>query len=172
MTSNPDGRRSVAEEGRPSPFFPPRGDVAVALVILLVVAILYALTWSFEDAPRALARGMQPREFPQLVLGAIAFMAVLILLRPEPVRSRGEGTDRRTVGLTVLACTVCVLLFEHLGVILTLVLFGAFLPIAWNERRYVMVAVYAVAFPLVVWGLFRGILGVHFPGSIQALVSG
>jgi putative tricarboxylic transport membrane protein len=172
MIQRPESGRSEAEEVRPTPVFPPRGDVAVALVILLVAGILYALTWTFEDAPRALSRGMQPREFPQLVLGLIAFLALLILFRPEPLRSEAAGTDRRAVALTVLACIVCVLLFEHLGVLLTLMLFGAFLPIAWKERRYLMVATYAIVFPLVIWGLFRGILGVHFPGPFQALLFG
>jgi putative tricarboxylic transport membrane protein len=160
------------EKGRAPSFLPPTGDIAVALVILAVAAVLYGLTWTFEDAPRALARGMQPREFPQIVIGLIAFLAVLILLKPEPLPSSPRRTDWRTVGLTAAACVACVLLFEHAGVILTLILFAGVLPILWNERRYHLVALYAIVFPLAIWGLFRGVLGVHFPGPFQALLFG
>jgi putative tricarboxylic transport membrane protein len=173
MAVDPETGRPVAEEGGRKPsFFPPQGDIAVALVILAVMGVLYWVTLGIRDAPPSLARGMQPSEFPQLVIGAIALMAVIILLRPEPLRAKPKRTDWRTVGLTVLACTVCVVLFEHLGVILTLISFAAFLPIVWGERRYVLVAVYAVVFPLLIWGLFRGVLGVNFPGSLETFLAG
>lgn len=172
MVVDPETGRPVVEEGgrRPS-FFPPQGDIAVALVILAVMGVLYWLTLDFRDAPPSLARGMQPSEFPQLVIGLIAVLAVIVLLKPEPMREP-RHTDWRTVGLTVLGCTVCVILFERLGVILTLIAFAAFLPIVWGERRYLAVALYAVIFPLLVWGLFRGVLGVNFPGPLETFLSG
>jgi putative tricarboxylic transport membrane protein len=167
-----DDGRAVAEGGRQSPFFPPRGDAAVALVILATCAALYAVTLTFANAPPSLARGMQPRVFPQLVIGLIALLAVIILVQAKAAATGPSRTDWRAVAVTILACLGCVLLFEHVGVLLTLVLFGAVLPLAWGERRYLSVAIYAIVFPLVVWGLFRGILGVHFPGPIQDLLSG
>ena len=167
-----DDRAAADEEGRVSPFFPPRGDVGVALVILAVCAVLYAVTLTFNDAPPSLARGMQPRVFPQLVLGLIAFLALIILVQAGPVERRARSTDWRTVVLTALACIGCVVIFEHVGVIITLFLFGLLLPLLWGERRVGPVAIYAVVFPLLIWGLFRGILGVHFPGPIQNLLSG
>ena len=174
MVGHPEGegRAGAGGQGRASPFFPPRGDVGVALVILAVCAVLYAVTLTFNDAPPSLARGMQPRVFPQLVLGLIAFLALIILVQAGPVERRARSTDWRTVVLTALACIGCVVIFEHVGVIITLFLFGLLLPLLWGERRVGPVAIYAVVFPLLIWGLFRGILGVHFPGPIQNLLSG
>ena len=174
MAGNPpgDGRAAAEEEGRVSPFFPPRGDVAVALVILAVCAALYAVTLTFRDAPPSLARGMQPKLFPQLVIGLIAVLGLIILVQAKPVDVRAGGTDWRNVVLTALACMACVLIFEHVGVIITLFLFAVLVPFLWGERRVVPVVIYAVVFPLLIWGLFRGILGVHFPGPIQNLLAG
>lgn len=168
--SDPGG--AAEEEGHVSPFFPPRGDVAVALVIFVVCAVLYAITTTFASAPPSLSRGMQPRVFPQLVLGLIAFLALIILVQAKPVDPRSTGTDWRNVVLTALACIGCVAIFEYLGVIITLFLFAVLLPLLWGERRVVPVVIYAATFTLLVWGLFRGILGVHFPGPIQNLLSG
>ena len=167
-----DGGAAAEEEGRVSPFFPPRGDVAVALVILAVCAVLYAITVTFDSAPPSLSRGMQPRVFPQLVLGLIALLALIILVQAKPVDTRSSGTDWRTVVLTALACIGCVVIFEHVGVIITLFLFAVVLPLLWGERRVVPVVIYAAIFTLLVWALFRGVLGVYFPGPIQDLLAG
>ena len=172
MASETDeaGRRAAAAEGeeqRRAPFFPPRGDVAVALVVLVVVAILYAVTLNIEEAPRALARGMQPRDFPQLVLGLIAVLAVILLVNAGPPRARAAAPGSRlTVALTALACVGAVLVFEHVGLIMTIVLYAAALPLLWGERRFGLVAAYAVLLPLAVWGVFAGILDVYFPSAV------
>ena len=169
MASDTDGAGRAAAEGerRRAPFFPPRGDVAVALVVLVVVAILYAVTLNIEEAPRALARGMQPRKFPQLVLGLIAVLAVILLVNAKPPRAgRAAPGSRLTVALTALACVGAVLVFEHVGLIMTIVLFAAGLPLLWGERRFGLVAAYAVLLPLAVWGVFAGVLDVYFPSAV------
>lgn len=161
--------RSVAAEERKISLLRPRGDVAAALLVLAVCAVLWGITLTIADAPKALARGMQPRLFPQLVIGLIAFLAVLVLLNAGPARAAAR-TDWRAAGITTLACVLCVALLERAGLVATLLLFAGILPLAWGERRLALVGVYAAVFPILVWLLFRGVLGVHFPGPFAGLL--
>jgi putative tricarboxylic transport membrane protein len=50
-------------------------------------------------------------------------------------------------------------------------LFCLAMPILWGERRYLLVLVYAVLFPIAIYLLFSQLLQVRFPaGSFTSLL--
>lgn len=170
--SEPD-RRDVAQ--------PPAGtsglvlhkvDLVVAAVIVALCAFLFWDTTRFEEVPPSLAQNVPPTLFPRLLL--ILIVAMALFLPFEHVQKRAQGIDldqerstrvRPITAFTALALLGIVLLMPWLGTLAALVVSCALLPVLWGERRWWLVALYAIAFPLAITYLFVAGLDVNFlPG--------
>jgi len=149
-------------------------DLAVAAVILAVCGFLYWDTTTFARIPQGLAQNVPPALFPRLLIVVIAAMAVFLPF--EHVQKRRMGIDleagrrdriRPVTYLTGLALFVMVLITPWLGTLPAMVIACAALPLLWGERRYWLVAIYALALPLAVTLLFVAGLEVNFmPGIV------
>lgn len=149
-----------------------RTDLGVSVLILLCCAFLFWDTTRFDVVPSSLAQNVQPTTFPRLLIGTIV---VLTLMLPfEYLQKKRQGIDldsgrrewpRPIVFVTAAVLIGLVLLMPPLGTVVTLVIACAGLPLLWGERRYGIIAVYAIAFPLAITALFVGVLEVNFlPG--------
>jgi putative tricarboxylic transport membrane protein len=149
-------------------------DVIVAAIILALCAFLFWETTNFREIPPGLAQNVPPERFPQLLLIVIAAMALFIPF--EHVRKRRQGIDldkersdriRPITFVTALALLVVVLVTPWLGTLPAMVLACALIPVLWGERRFGLIAIYAIALPLAVTLLFVGALDVNFlPGAV------
>ena len=147
-------------------------DCVVAAVIVAGCAFLLWETTNFAKIPHGLAQNVPPALFPRLLLVVIAGMALLLPF--EHIQKRAQGIDlddarrdriRPITYLTALALTVVVVVVPWLGTLPAMVLACAVLPILWGERRWWLIAVYALALPTAVTLLFVGGLDVRFiPG--------
>ena len=109
--------------------------------------------------------------FPYLLL-AIAVMAVLLPF--EHIQKRAQGIDldhersdriRPITFVTALVLIGIVVAMPWLGTLPALIVACALLPVLWGERRWWLVALYAIAFPLAITYLFVAGLEVNFiPG--------
>lgn len=168
MSETSDAARRGAGEGRP-PGVP--SDVVVGLVVLALCAVAYWITLGFEQAPAALARNVQPRTFPQLVIGLIAALTGLMMWRALRTGERKQrGPVPPMVPLTIAAVGVFVALFSFLGVFLAMATICVGLPLLWGERRYLALAAYAVLFPAAIYGLFVRVLDVRFPSILLPML--
>jgi putative tricarboxylic transport membrane protein len=147
-------------------------DLAVTAVIVAICAFLFWDTTNFEQVPPSLAQNVPPTLFPRLLLVLIVVMALFLPF--EHVQKRAQGIDldkersdrvRPITLLTALALIGIVLVMPRLGTLPALVVSCALLPVMWGERRWWLVALYAIAFPLVITYVFVAGLGVNFlPG--------
>lgn len=147
-------------------------DCIVAAVIVAGCAFLFWETTNFAEIPRGLAQNVPPTLFPRLLLVVIVAMALLLPF--EHIQKRAQDIDlddtrrdriRPITYLTALALTAVVVVMPWLGTLPAMVLACAVLPILWGERRWWLVAVFALALPLTVTLLFVGGLEVRFiPG--------
>ena len=112
---------------------------------------------------------MPPALFPRLLLVVIAAMALLLPF--EHIQKRAQAIDldgkrrdeiRPITYLTALALTAVVAVMPWLGTLPAMILACGLLPILWGERRWWLVAIYALALPLAVTLLFVGGLEVRF----------
>jgi putative tricarboxylic transport membrane protein len=152
-------------------------DLIVAAIILALCAFLFWETTNFREIPRGLAQNVPPERFPQLLLIVIAAMALFIPF--EHVHKRRQGIDldkersdriRPITFMTALALFVVVLVTPWLGTLPAMVLACALIPLLWGERRFWLIAIYAIALPLAVALLFVGGLEVNFlPGIVGHL---
>ena len=162
------------EAGTPAASRLHRVDLVITAIILAVCGLLYWETTRFREIPRGLAQNVPPELFPQLLLITIAIMALFLPF--EHVQKRAQGIDldearqdriRLITYVTALALFVLVLITPWLGTLPAMIAACALLPLLWGERRYWIVAVFAIALPLAVTLLFVAILKVNFePGIV------
>lgn len=162
------------DAGTPSASRLHRVDLVITAIILAVCGFLYWETTSFREIPRGLAQNVPPELFPQLLLITIAIMALFLPF--EHVQKRAQGIDledarrdhiRPITYISALVLFGLVLITPWLGTLPTMIAACALLPLLWGERRYWIVAIYAIALPLAVTLLFVAVLRVNFePGIV------
>ena len=165
-------RRDTETAGGMPALFVHKVDLAVMVAIVAMCAFLFWDTTTFEKVPASLAQNVQPTMFPRLLLAAIVAMALFLPF--EHVQKKAQGIDldkersdrvRPITLVTALALLGIVLVMPWLGTLPALVVSCALLPVMWGERRWWLVALYAIAFPLVITYVFVAGLEVNFlPG--------
>ncbi len=132
-----------------------------AFIIIFCLAAFW-LTTQFERVPPILKRGIQPSDFPQLVIGLI-----LILTVAEAFSRKSEILDplNRTTWLTMglLAGFVFV---AQLDLFLGLGIFAVALTLLWGERRIFPLLMIGLLFPVAVFFLFDLVFEVRFPRGL------
>ncbi len=166
MSGN-EGEQARAAEGSAARGVP--RDVLVGACVLAFCAVAYAITFSFKQAPAALAQNVQPASFPRLVISVIAVLSAgqMILslrlpektLKPLPV----------TVATSAAVMVAFVIAFDALGILPAMMLLCFGLPVLWGERRWHLIVPYAILFPAAIYGLFAKVLGVHFDPGLFGL---
>jgi len=134
----------------------------VGLVIIAFCLTAIWLSLSFEKMPPILKRGIQPADFPQLVLGLIILLTLYMLWR-DPV-SIVEPMGSKTLGSLVLM-TLFVLLAQ-IDLFLGLALFAAGLCIYWGERKISRLFVVGLVVPVTVFFLFDQVFKIRFPRGL------
>ena len=132
------------------------------LVPIAIIAFCVAAFWistTFKDMPPILKRGIQPSDFPQLVLVLVILLTVAMSVL-DPVRIH-EKLNRTTVGtlalFAVFSALTLVDFFLALGV------FATGLAFIWGERRYLRLALVGLFVPLAVFFLFDQVFEIRFP---------
>jgi putative tricarboxylic transport membrane protein len=170
--TKPSQRGTEEPSGGMPAFSVHKVDLAVTAVIVALCAFLFWDTTTFEKVPPSLAQNVPPTLFPRLLLLLIVVMALFLPF--EHVQKRAQGIDldkersdrvRPITLVTALALLGIVLVMPWLGTLPALVVSCALLPVMWGERRWWLVALYAIAFPLVITYVFVAGLEVNFlPG--------
>jgi putative tricarboxylic transport membrane protein len=148
-------------------------DLAVTAVIVALCAFLFWDTTGFERVPASLAQNVQPTMFPRLLLAVIVLMALFLPF--EHVQKKVHGIDldsarsdwvRPITYVTGLVLLGVVIAIPWLGTFVAMVVACALLPVLWGERRWWLVAVYAIAFPVGITLVFVAGLEVNFEPGI------
>ncbi len=148
-------------------------DLVVALIILAICGILYYVTTTFEEVSAMLAQNVPPEFFPQLVLIIIAILTLGIPFEHLLHTRRGGDIDsersdriRRMPYVTGALLIALVVGIPYLGMLLTMIVVCAVLPLLWGERRLKLIIPFAIVFPLAVAYLFNKVLLVFFEPGI------
>ena len=136
--------------------------IAVPLGIIAFCAWAFWLSTQFDRVPPILKRGMQPSDFPQLVIGLIVVLSVFLLFRdtskaPERLTKMVQMTMGLLIGFVLIA---------EIDLFLGLGLFAASLTVLWGERRLWAILLVGIAAPIVIFFLFDGIFEVRFPRGL------
>lgn len=135
------------------------------LIPVLIIAFCLAAYWittTFKTMPPILKRGIQPADFPQLLLGLLIILTLIMAWKdPIQIKERLRGATLGTIGLfAVFAALTAIDLFLALGV------FAATLAAFWGERRVQALAMIGVGVPLAIFFLFDLGFEIRFPRGL------
>jgi len=148
-SSSPPARRHIS-------------NVAVPLGIVAFCVWAFWLSTQFDRVPPILKRGMQPSDFPQLVIGLIILLAVWLMFRDK---SEAPARLSKMVQVT-MGLLIGFLLIAEVDLFLGLALFSASLATLWGERRVWAIVLVGLISPIAVFFLFDGIFEVRFPRGL------
>lgn len=137
-------------------------NLLVPLFVIVACGVAYYFTTQFDRVPPILKRGIQPSDFPQLVLGLIASLSALLAIRDTtpalpPMNKLVWGTIIALVGFIFVA---------EIDLFLALGIFAAVLTALWGERRWIAILFVGLIVPLIVFFLFDSIFEVRFPRGL------
>lgn len=135
-----------------------------AAAVLAVAAVLFALTFGFEELPAGLAGGFGAEAFPRLVLGVIAALAVILFAAP-PMSAPQERIPPMVyfTGGSLVAFMAAIAVA---GMLPAMFLFQLGLAYLWGERRHWLVVCIAVATTALVWAVFVRGFGIQLPKGV------
>lgn len=140
-----------------------------SVVIMIIAAALYGVTYSFDDVPEILAQGIQPAVFPRVVLiimfGLAALQAVrAVRLSPDDVAKLSPvKTIPSIVWLTAAFLIAFAAAMPIIGTFPALLLFLPALALLWGERRWHLIIASFLGFIAFAYVLFRLIMNVPLP---------
>lgn len=150
-----------------------RTDLGLALLFLALCAALWYATALFDEVPAVLQQGVLPTDFPRLVIGVIAVLSLLLPFEHIAHARRGSDIDEdRSVRVKPISMVTALLLVGLVAIMIplgmwpTLVVAAIAMPLLWGERRIVVLALYAILFPLAVTLLFEYGLKVNLPPGV------
>ncbi len=133
----------------------PCGTIAFCL-------LAYWLSTQFDRVPPILLRGMQPEDFPQMVLLVIIALSVLVMLFEKPVEHDPVGINVWTsLGLFVVFS-----LLSWIDLFLSLGVFAGALAWIWGERRIWGLGLVAIVSPALIFFMFDVVFRIRFPRGI------
>ncbi|WP_435140246.1 tripartite tricarboxylate transporter TctB family protein [Pseudopelagicola sp. nBUS_19] len=135
---------------------------AVPIGILTFCVWAFWLSTQFERVPPILKRGIQPSDFPQLVIGLIAMLTIWLIFRD---RSALPAPLSRHVQATIGLLLVFVLIAE-VDLFLGLGAFAVLLAALWGERRIWALVLVGLISPTLVFFLFDSVFEVRFPRGL------
>ncbi len=134
--------------------------VPALIVIFCVVA--FWLSTTFKKMPPILKRGIQPSDFPQLLLGLLITLT-LAMAWFDPIRIR-ERLHGKTIGTLVIFGVFAAV--TAVDFFLALAIFAALLAALWGERRAHILALVGLVVPVLVFFLFDQVFEIRFPRGL------
>ena len=138
----------------------------VIFIIVLISSILLYITFTFEEVPPILNRGIQPATFPKGLLILIISLSLIVYFlsvkEPWQIEKKLPNAFYITLGCFIIFSFISITLDFFLGISILSALVSFF----WGERRIFYLFLVAIIFPIIVLIFFDTILGLRFPGGI------
>lgn len=132
------------------------------LVVIVFCLCAFWLTTQFDRVPPILKRGIQPSDFPQLVIGLIVLLSVVIAFTDQ---SKEPKKLPAVVWKTMVAMAGFVVVAQA-DMFLGVGTFAGALVLLWGERSIKVLVALGVFMPLIVFFLFDFVFEIRFPRGL------
>jgi putative tricarboxylic transport membrane protein len=142
-----------------------RPDARAGLVLLAFCAVAFAATFTFDSVPDTLIQGPGAAAFPRIVIGVIAGLALILILRS----GSGDEAVEPVHPMSVVTAGVQVLFMiaaPFVGVVGAIFLAIVGIGRLWGARRWVPLLVTAAVTVSLVYVLFVRFLHIPIPLGI------
>ena len=131
-------------------------------LIILFCLVAFYFTTQFDRVPEILKRGIQPSDFPQLILLLLIGLACLLPFE-NTLHNRPAVPPSVFISLALMVVFV---LLTHLDFFIALGCFSGMLSFSWGERRLGALLLVTLFFPTFVFFLFDLVFEVRFPRGL------
>ena len=138
----------------------------VIFVIISISSILLYFTFTFEEVPPILNRGIQPATFPKALLVLIISLTLLIYYLSIKKPWKIEKKLPKPFFLTLMSFLIFIIISKTLDFFLAISLLSIFVSYCWGEKRIFYLLLVSIIFPIIVFIFFETILGLRFPPGI------
>lgn len=135
---------------------------AVPCGIIAFCLVAFWFSTQFDRVPPILLRGMQPSDFPQMVLLLIMALSVLVMIFDRPIEH--EPMARNVWGS--LGLFVVFALVAQVDLFLGLAVFAGALAWLWGERRIWAITLVSCISPFLIFLLFDQVFSIRFPKGV------
>ena len=143
-----------------------KSEFKACFVILIFSLFAFIITFTFDQVPPILNRGIQPATFPKILLILIIFLtSFLYFLSIKSPWSAGKKLERPFY-LTLFILILFVLIAKFLDFFLAIGTLSFLVSFFWGERRIYYLFIVSIIFPIIVFIFFETILGLRFPSGI------
>ena len=143
-----------------------RSDQKVALGVIIFALVVLGVSTTFDEVPSALTQGVPPESYPQLLAWTLIVFAAVLVFQARGWADKKKKHIKPIVFYTAILLVITTLTIHWLGIFGVMIIGCTAIPLLWGERRYWLIGLYAVLFPLSVYGLFHSVLEVQFPLGI------
>ncbi len=134
--------------------------IPVGTIVFCLCA--FWLTTRFDRVPPILKRGIQPSDFPQLVIGVIVSLCLVLIFTDQ---SKAPGKLNPMVWNT-LGLLGSFTLIAHIDLFLALGVFACALTFLWGERKIMVLGALGGILPVAVFFLFDLVFKIRFPRGL------
>ena len=138
----------------------------VIFIIILVSSILLYLTFTFEEVPPILNRGIQPATFPKALLVLIILLTFFIYYLSINNPWKKEKKLPNSFYITLFSFILFIFISKFLDFFLGISLLSILVSYFWGEKRLIYLIIVGIIFPIIVFIFFETILGLRFPPGI------
>ena len=160
-----DVQKSKGVNDKNSPLFFSISFRVIFIINLISILLLY-LTFTFDEVPPILNRGIQPATFPKGLLILIIFLSSIVYFLSLKNPWKLKKTLPKPFYITLISFIIFALICNYLDFFLGIATLSAMIAYFWGERRILYIFIVSIIFPLIVFVFFETILGLRFPGGI------
>ena len=141
-------------------------EFKVCFIILLFSIISFFITFTFDEVPPILNRGIQPATFPKALLVLIIVLTSLIYYLSTKKPWKLEKKLPKAFFITLFNFVLFVIVSKFLDFFLAISVLSVLVSYYWGERRILYLIMVSIIFPIIVFIFFETILGLRFPPGI------
>jgi len=141
-------------------------EFKVCFVILIFSIFAFIITFTFDEVPPILNRGIQPATFPKILLILITSLTCLVYYLSFKSSWKKQEKLEKPFFLTLFFFILFVLIAKFIDFFLAIGTLSFLVSYLWGERKISYLILVSVLFPIIVFIFFETILGLRFPSGI------
>ena len=155
--------RKKRDEVKFVPFF--FTEFKACFVILFFSIFAFIITFTFDEVPPILNRGIQPATFPKALLILIISLTCLVYYFSFKSPWKKKKLEKPFF-LTLFVFILFFLIAKFIDFFLAIGSLSFLISYFWGERKILFILLVSILFPIIVFIFFETILGLRFPGGI------
>ena len=138
----------------------------VTFSIIFISSYLLYVTFTFDEVPPILNRGIQPATFPKALLILIILLSFIVFLISLKHPWESQKKLPNSFYITLLSFLLFIFISSTLDFFLGISVLSILVSYFWGERRIYYLILVGIIFPIIVFIFFETFLGLRFPPGI------